>query len=54
MNTDQFKGKWNQFKGELKRKWGNFTDDDLTKIKRNFDKFNELLQRMIAKIGVQQ
>ena len=23
MNTDQFKGKWVQFKGEVKKQWGN-------------------------------
>ena len=28
MNKDQFKGSWQQFKGELKKKWGQFTDDD--------------------------
>lgn len=22
MNSDHFKGKWNQFKGELKQQWG--------------------------------
>ena len=27
LNEDQLKGKWKQFKGELKKKWGNFTDD---------------------------
>lgn len=44
MNTDQFKGKWNQFKGELKKKWGQFTDDDLTKIEGDYDKFKGSLQ----------
>jgi uncharacterized protein YjbJ (UPF0337 family) len=39
MNADQFKGKWMQFKGELKRKYGKFTDDDLKKIEGNYDKF---------------
>ena len=29
MNTDQFKGKWVQFKGEVKKQWGKLTDDDL-------------------------
>ena len=29
MNADQFKGKWMQFKGELKKQYGKFTDDDL-------------------------
>jgi uncharacterized protein YjbJ (UPF0337 family) len=39
MNADQLKGKWTQFKGELKQKWGKFTDDDLTQIGGNYDKF---------------
>jgi uncharacterized protein YjbJ (UPF0337 family) len=39
MNADTFKGKWGQFKGELKRQWGKFTDDDLTQIEGNYDKF---------------
>jgi len=39
MNADQLKGKWTQFKGELKEKWGKFTDDDLRQIEGNYDKF---------------
>lgn len=39
MNADQFKGQWMQFKGELKRKWGKFTDDDLMQIEGDYDKF---------------
>ncbi len=39
MNSDQLKGKWMQFKGELKQQWGKFTDDDLQKIEGNYDKF---------------
>jgi uncharacterized protein YjbJ (UPF0337 family) len=39
MNADQLKGKWTQFKGELKQKYGRFTDDDLTQIEGNYDKF---------------
>ena len=33
MNADQLKGKWMQFKGELKQKYGKFTDDDLSRSK---------------------
>ena len=44
MNTEQFKGKWTQFKGELKKKWANFTDDDLTRIEGDYDKFRGALQ----------
>ncbi len=39
MNAEQFKGKWNQFKGEAKRQWGRLTDDDLTQVEGNYDKF---------------
>ena len=34
MNADQLKGKWMQFKGELKQQYGKFTDDDLTADRR--------------------
>jgi len=39
MNADQLKGKWMQFKGELKQQYGKFTDDDLQQIEGNYDKF---------------
>lgn len=29
MNTDIFEGKWKQFKGQVKVRWGKLTDDDL-------------------------
>jgi len=32
MNWDEVSGKWNQFKGSVKEKWGRLTDDDLTMI----------------------
>ena len=39
MNAAQLKGKWMQFKGELKEKWGKFTDNDLQAIGGNYDRF---------------
>lgn len=39
MNAEQLKGKWMQFKGELKQKWGKFTDNDLQEIAGNYEKF---------------
>ncbi len=39
MNTDQFKGKWVQFSGEVKKQWGKLTDDDLKQIEGDYDKF---------------
>jgi uncharacterized protein YjbJ (UPF0337 family) len=48
MNADQFKGRWAQFKGELKKQWANFTDDDLLQIEGDYQKFQGKLQ---AKYG---
>lgn len=39
MNAEQLKGKWMQFKGELKQQYGKFTDDDLHQIEGNYDTF---------------
>ena len=39
MNADQLKGTWKQFKGELKERWGKFTDNDLQEIEGNYEKF---------------
>jgi len=48
MNKDHFKGYWNQFKGDLKRQWAKFTDDDLLEIEGNYDKFVGKLQERYA------
>jgi len=32
MNWDSLKGKWAQLSGKVKEKWGDLTDDDLTRI----------------------
>lgn len=48
MNSDHFKGKWNQFKGELKQQWGAFTDDDLMTIEGDYDKFKGLMLERYA------
>ncbi len=44
VNQDQFAGSWKQFKGELKKEWGEFTDDDLLEIEGRMDKFEGKLQ----------
>jgi uncharacterized protein YjbJ (UPF0337 family) len=46
MNKEQFKGNWNQFKGELKNKWGKFTDDEITQIEGDYDKFKGRAQEL--------
>jgi uncharacterized protein YjbJ (UPF0337 family) len=37
MNSDQIKGKLKQLGGEIKRKWGQLTDDDLTQAGGDLD-----------------
>ena len=45
MNNDQFKGSWQQFKGEVKKHWGQFTDDDLLEAEGDYDKFLGVVQK---------
>ena len=45
MDSNIFKGGWHQFKGELKKKWGQFTDDDLTEAEGNYEKFMGVVQK---------
>lgn len=37
MNWDQVEGKWKQYSGKAKEKWGKFTDDDLEVIRGRRD-----------------
>ena len=48
LNEDQFAGKWKQFKGELKKKWGKLTDDDLLEAEGDYDKFLSVVQKSMA------
>jgi uncharacterized protein YjbJ (UPF0337 family) len=45
MNKDQFKW-WIQFKGELKKQWGKFTDDDLLQIEGDYQKFRNIASQI--------
>jgi uncharacterized protein YjbJ (UPF0337 family) len=38
MNRDQIKGKLKQLSGEIKRKWGQLTDDDLRQAQGDMEK----------------
>jgi uncharacterized protein YjbJ (UPF0337 family) len=44
MNWDQIEGKWKQYSGQLKEKWGKLTDDDLTTISGKRDQLVGKLQ----------
>ena len=45
MNKEQFKGSWQEFKGEIKKKWGQFTDNDLLEAEGDYDKFLGVVQK---------
>lgn len=38
MNSDQMKGKFRQLSGEIKRKWGQVTDDDVREAEGSMEK----------------
>lgn len=37
MNDDRISGNWKQFKGKIKEKWGDLTDDDMTVVEGKRD-----------------
>ena len=45
MNADILKGKWKEIRGEVKRKWGRLTDNDLTEIAGTDEKLFGFLQK---------
>lgn len=45
MTWDQIAGNWKQFKGQVKQKWGKFTEDDLTIIAGRREELAGLLQK---------
>lgn len=48
MNWDQIEGKWTEFKGKARQKWGDLTDDELDRIQGNRE---ELAGKLQAKYG---
>jgi uncharacterized protein YjbJ (UPF0337 family) len=49
MNWEQIEGKWKQFKGAVKQKWGKLTDDDLDFIAGKRD---QLVGKIQERYGV--
>lgn len=45
MNWDTMKGDWKQFKGKIREKWGEFTDDELDQVQGRREQFEGLLQK---------
>jgi len=44
INKDTLRGQWNQVKGDIKSKWGQLTDDDLTRVEGDYEKLVGSLQ----------
>lgn len=44
MTDDILRGKWNQFRGTIKQRWGELTDDELDQIEGRRDKLVGKLQ----------
>lgn len=44
MNWDIIEGKWTQFKGSVKERWGDFTDDEIDMMEGKKDRLVGKLQ----------
>jgi uncharacterized protein YjbJ (UPF0337 family) len=44
VNNEILKGKWIQVKGDIRKWWGKFTDDDVNQIQGDVEKFIGKLQ----------
>lgn len=49
MNWDQMEGKWKQYAGKVKEKWGKLTDSDMTVINGKRD---QLVGRIQERYGI--
>lgn len=45
VNKDTFMGKWNEIKGEIRKKWGQVTDDDFEKAKGDLTAIGGIIQQ---------
>lgn len=44
MNWDRIEGDWKQMVGKVKQKWGDLTDDDMTKLNGKREELEGALQ----------
>jgi len=45
MSKDVLKGKWKELSGDVKRRWGKLTDDDMTEINGDAEMLRGKLQK---------
>ncbi len=49
MNWDQVSGNWQQFKGKVREKWGDLTEDEVARLEGNRD---QLVGRIQERYGI--
>ncbi|MFN7171447.1 MAG: CsbD family protein [Fimbriimonadaceae bacterium] len=49
MNREQIEGNWNEFKGKMRQKWADLTDDDVQRMKGNYEECVGVLQQKYGK-----
>ncbi len=49
MNWDQVEGKWKEMSGNIKAKWGDLTDQELTEIEGNREALEGKIQAKYGK-----
>ena len=47
MNWDQVQGSWKQFKGQVKQKWGDLTDDEIDRVEGRQEELAGLIQKTV-------
>lgn len=45
MNQSQIAGKWKEIKGEIRKAWGELTDDEVERTKGNMESISGLIQQ---------
>jgi uncharacterized protein YjbJ (UPF0337 family) len=45
LNKDILQGQWRQFRGNIKERWGDLTDDEMTQAEGNWDKLVGFIQQ---------
>lgn len=46
LNTDLIEGKWHQFSGMVKSKWGELTDDDIAEAEGDAERLSGKIQEV--------
>ncbi|VFR50140.1 Protein yjbJ [plant metagenome] len=49
INQDILEGKWKQIAGKVKAKWGDLTDDDISKVNGNAERLAGVIQERYGK-----